>query len=353
MRAFGWLRRGLVAMAGLGLMAGAAHADPITVKSGKTLMPASGLSIDLPAQAGIEYHVSSSWSLFDNGSFDSRDIIDELNTSSNELAAGNWIVTGYFDAGGCDETLNGEKLGSAWTTELDLWGQHWKVKGGIYTFEGSTLGRKAAAVLCTTDAASGRSLLLYRFVLTKPETLPQADVLADVKSSTVLRQAWASYRDGKIVPVTPLKRPEVRNRGKIAAARTVTLTKAKLQLDLPDDGYVWLANYDDQGDILDRMAPSLPDVSVEVLVVPGKSCDEAFKLVPPDGRIERKATGLPAGWFTANALAMDEADELLTCHALGDEDLVLAGVVQPKGASADVSSLAPLLGALAKARPAP
>jgi hypothetical protein len=339
-------------MAGLGLLCSAAHADPIIVKNGKTLMPASGLAVDLPAQAGIEYHVSSSWALDDKGSFDSRDIIDELDTATNELAAGNWIVTGYFDAGGCDETLSQEKLGNAWTTEADMWGQHWKMKGGIYTFEGSTLGRKAAAVLCTTLPGSERTLMLYHFLLNKPETLSQADTIAGTKSSRVLQQAWAAYRDGKMASVAPLKRPEVRNRGKINAARPVTLAKAKMQIDLPDDGYVWLANTDDNGDVLDRMAPSMPDLTIEVLVVPGKTCADGFALFPSDGRIDTKATGLPAGWSTDRGLKVDDAEELAACHVL-TQGVLLAGIIQAKGGSADVSSLAPVLTALAKGRPTP
>src|SRR5262249_49322042 len=157
---------------------------------------------------GIEYHVSSSWVLGDQGSFDARDIVDELDTAANQLSAGNWIETGYFD-GDCDKTLDGEKLTSAWKTETDIWGQHWKVRGGIYNFEGSTLGRRAAALLCTTTPETGRSLLLYHFNLSKPETLTQAEVMASATSSSVLQQAWTAYRDGKVAAVAPLKRPEV------------------------------------------------------------------------------------------------------------------------------------------------
>ena len=95
------------------LMAPAAFAQAIPVKltQGEAQLPTSGLVIDLPAKAGIQYDVSGSWALSGGGaSFDARDIVDEIEIATGKVATGNWVLSGYFTAGGCSETLADAKL---------------------------------------------------------------------------------------------------------------------------------------------------------------------------------------------------------------------------------------------------
>ena len=56
------------------------------------------------------------------------------------------------------------------------------------------LGRKPAAVLCATNSL-GRSLLLYRFILDRGETAPDADILTSVRQSAVLERSAAVAAD--------------------------------------------------------------------------------------------------------------------------------------------------------------
>ncbi len=175
---------GICAAFGMLALSPIAGADPTIVSGGVAQLPSTGLVIDLPARTEGVYHVSGSWALnAKDGIFDSRDIVDEINSAGN-VTAGNWALVGYFDAGECDAVLASEKLDASWTTTQDFWGQSWSVRGGVFQFDGA-LGRRPAAVLCRTEQ-DGLTLLLYRFLTVASETLDQASVLADVKSSVVL-----------------------------------------------------------------------------------------------------------------------------------------------------------------------
>jgi hypothetical protein len=336
---------------GLASVFGAAGADPVSVQKGKTVLPMSGLVVDLPARSRDHYNVSGSWSVTDKGIFDSRDIIDEMDSTTNQVVAGNWVLIGYFDAGDCDAVLRNESLDSSWTTEETFWGVSWKVRGGVYTFTNS-LGRRPAAVLCSQDAETTRTFLLYRFLTSQPETLDQKAILADVRTSEVLQTANAAYRNGQTQDIKPLTRPETRNRGTVSAARTVSLPITQLDIDLPDDGFVWLANAGDGSDMLDRMVPFMPEMSVEVARIEDATCDDIFAYgLPTEGRISQSATNLPAGWKTAPGMKVEANNELILCHGRGDAALMI-GVIQ-SSTQTDVAALWPLLAAVAAARDTP
>jgi hypothetical protein len=334
--------------AAAGLLA-TAGADPVSSASGKAILPTSGLVIDLPAKAGITYKTSASWSLTEDGVFDARDVVDEF--SGDDLQFGNWVLIGYFDAGACDKVLAEEALDKSWTTVANIWGASWNIRGGIFTFNGS-LGRKPAALLCR-DNADGRSLLLYRFLIKQPETVTQETVLADLRAAAVLEQASRAYDAERVELIAPVKRPEVANRGKIAAVRQVELAENGLIVDLPDDGYVWLSNPGDNADSLERMAPFFPETALDIAVIEDATCDDVFQAALANGerRPGREARNLPDGWRAGPAILYEGDVEAITCRPASYG--VLAVGLFLDGDRTDASDLRPVLNALAVAKRKP
>lgn len=335
------LAAGLVALLSVAPSAGA---DPVAIRQGAAQLPVSGLLLDLPAQAGIEYRVSGSWSITETGeTFDARDVIDEINLATGSLVSGNWILSGYFTAGDCEKALAETALDKVWTQDATLWGESWKVRGGIFTFDGA-LGRKPAATLCRTTG-TGHSLMLYRFLIDQPETAAQAVVMDSVRGSPALAAAARSYKSLRTGDVFPTHRAEVRSRGTGKPARTVTLPVTGLVLDLPDDGYLWLVGDGDQSDMLDRLLPTLPEVSVEVALGPGFKCADVLAGLMEGAIPAHVPTNLPTGWITGPALKLDGDEiELTMCGQAGD-DAVVFGVFQGPTRT-DVSSYHPLMSAL-------
>jgi hypothetical protein len=338
--------RGLAIMGAVALgMASQAFAGPLEIASGKAVLPMSGLVIDLPEKAGGFYKVSGSWSVTEAGVFDARDVVDEAN--ANGLTAGNWVLAGYFDAGGCKEVLAATTLDNRWTDSLNLWGHAWDISGGVFTFE-SNLGRQPAALLCRTNA-DGLTFLLYRFLLSQPETIGKDEIINGVRSSSVLERASRAYDAQKLEAVKPTKRQEVTNRGKLPAARTLTLTVSKLKVELPDDGFVWLSRPTDSSDSMDRMAPFFPEITLEVARVEDATCQDVIDAVKASGSLKPggEARNVPAGWITGPALDLGGTIESMVCHTFGD-DALAAGLMSQQG-GADMTDFAPLLAALLKA----
>ena len=341
-----------IAAALVALLSGApsAAADPVAIRQGAAQLPVSGLVIDLPAQAGIEYRVSGSWSTNTAGdTFDARDIVDEVDLASGKLTSGNWVLAGYFTAGDCEATLAGTTLDNAWTQDATLWGEAWKVRGGVFTFEGA-LGRKPAAVLCRMTS-TGHSLMLYRFLIDQPETVAQSVIMDSVRGSAALASASRSYSALRTGDVYPTRRGEVRRRGEGNAARTVTLPVTGLVVDLPDDGYFWLLGDGEQSDMLDRLLPTLPEVSVEIAMGPGLSCEDVLAGLTTGSLPTHVPTNLPSGWTAGPALQLDGEIELTMCSQAGADALIF-GIFQ--GATrTDVSSMHPLMAALLAAAKKP
>ncbi len=332
------------------LCCGAVQADPVVVSGGRTVLPTSGLEIELPARDGLAYHLSGSWSLNDAaGTYDSRDVVDEKR--GDTLVAGNWVMLGYFTAGECGSVVGETKLDGAWTTTADLWGARWQARGGVYTFSNS-LGRKPAVVLCSGETSTGQ-LLLYRFLIDEPETIGREAMLAKVADAAVLQSAWQAFRDGRTVAIEPTRRSEVKNRGEIPPGRAVTLPHTGLALDIPDDGSIWMVQRkpDASTDMIDRMAPSLPEVTVEIARFTAGSCAEAFDMISTEKRPGVEPLELPSGWVPGPQLVVDGDLELIACRP-GSGAMTLIGVFQgPR--RLDVGYLAPLLGAIARAVDSP
>ena len=348
MRVMTSFRVGLVAAcAAMFAQASVACADPVTVLRGVAQLPTSGLIVDLPAKAGTEFHVSGSWATNEAGdTFDTRDIVDEIDTASGNIISGNWIMAGYFTAGDCAATVGEASLDKAWTQDATLWGNTWKVRGGVFTFE-NALGRRPAAVLCRSTG-SGHALMFYHFLTNQPETTSQSAIMASVSSSTVLAAADRAYTSRRVSEIMPTHRADVKNRGKGSAARTAKLPVSDISIDLPDDGYFWLISEGDGVDIFDRLLPTLPEVSAELAYVDGFSCKDVISSLKPDLQTDHRATGLPQGWISGPGIKLEgNLVELTTCYEL-DDAAILFGIM-PDPLVTDVSNLRPLMAAIVAA----
>lgn len=340
------LRLGAVAasFAVLSLSSPVAGADPVKLAEGAAQLPTSGLIVDLPAQPGVEYHVSGSWATDKDGkTFDTRDVIDEIDVASGNVSAGNWVLSGYFTAGDCDAVLAAEKLDKPWTSSIQLWGESWSVRGGVYTFENS-LGRRPTGILCRT-LESGASILLYRFLTLADESLPQAKIMESVRSSTVLANAAKSFADRRTGDIYPTHRPDVRARGEGQPSRTITLPVSGLTMKLPDDGYFWLVTEGDGVDVFDRLLPTLPEVSAETLLARQMTCAQMWEAIGTDVLADHRPTGLPPGWEGGPAIKVDGGEIELTACYNAPPGALLFGVFQGP-TKTDVSSVSSLMTAI-------
>jgi hypothetical protein len=348
MRVISSFRFGLVAACAAMIAQGpAAGADPVTVQSGAAQLPTSGLIVDLPARAGSEYHVSGSWSSNVAGdTFDTRDIVDEIDSASGTILTGNWIMAGYFTAGGCAATIAETNLYNAWTQDVTLWGNTWNVRGGVFTFD-SSLGRRPAAVLCRS-IDTGHTLLLYHFLTNKPETTSQSAVMQSVSASAVLAAANASYAARRSGDILPLRRTDVKNRGTGLAARAVELPVSGLSVDLPDDGYFWLVSEADGVDMFDRLLPTLPELSAELVFADGFTCKEILGSLTTDLLPAEVPVNLPSDWISGPGMKLPNGGvELTLCYGLEDGALLFGIMPDPK--VRDVTSLHPLMAAIVAA----
>jgi hypothetical protein len=336
---------GLLAVSALFVLLGAAGADPIDVHGGTVILPITGLELDLPpSDEGNGYKVSGSYLLTDEASFDGRDVIDEFRDGA--IAAGTWISLGYFDAGEPEAIVAAVTLTDDWTAQRDLWGATWNVHGGTFTFD-NELGAKPAVVACLR-LGNGMSLLLHRFFLTESAPTTQSAMLDEFESSPVPRAAWLACTQGKVGTSYTTKRAESRNRGTIEPSRLEVLEHSGIVLQIPDDGFVWLVRKSEDGttDFLDRMAPALPDVSVEVVYVADADCASALLSVDVEKR-EVPPQNLPDGWSAGPQLVVGDNVEYTACYPL-DGGVVVVGFFQ--GAQgADVAYLTPMLEAIATA----
>jgi hypothetical protein len=276
-----------------------AAADPVAVKQGRVTLAVTGLVVDLPrdARKGATWKVSGSWSLSSGGrSFDGRDVVDlEV---GGKLVRGGWIHVGYFDAGDCAAVVKTMDVTERWTGEVELYGAHFQVAGGTWDFE-RELGKVPAIALCA-PRPRGQSLLLYHFFLQPGAKAGQAGLKALAKDKLLARvtRAWTAAR---AAPLAPTHRPEIRRRGEIEAARAVRLGKSELELALPDDGHVWLARTggdDEASDFPDRMAPSLPDVTLEVARLRSSGCPDVLRGLMESATVvpEPPPLGVPTLW---------------------------------------------------------
>jgi hypothetical protein len=352
---YAWIvpRRSLVLvlslLAALSLAAGGVgRGAPLVVASGKVVLPLSGLVIELPA-AKHQWSVSASWALDKDGGFDARDVIDEKD--GDKLVAGSWVLVGHFVAGGCQETVRQADLAGTWEGTSDLWGASWHLRGGIFTFD--KLGKKPAVAMCTTHTTGRdrKALLLYRFFLDQPEAMSREAMQKALSESVVLERTARAFLADAAAPglTSPLGRPEVRQRGELAAARTVRLDIAELDLALPDDKTLWVrepTEPQDTTDWLARMVPAVPELTAEVLRSDAATCkelfaqfDETVKVPPP--------TGLAKGWEVGPTLLVERVHERTACRKVGSRLLLVGFFSAPD--SGDLAPFRSLLEALERA----
>jgi hypothetical protein len=325
-----------------------ALAEPVAAAPGPTQLPTSGLIIDLPAAKDRTYKLSGSWALDAAGEiFDTRDVVDEFDSATGSIVAGNWIMIGYFNAGDCAGVLAEMNFASPVSTTEALWGQDWQVLTGVFDFD-SELGRRPAAALCRVNG-EGQALLLERFLVNQPENLPYSALMADVRASDVLASASRSYSANRHGDIQPLRRAEVRSRGEGSAVRTLFLPMSGLDLKLPDDGYLWLLTRDDSAptDMLNRLLPTLPEVTVEIMAVDGYACSDVIASFDDPSMTDARPSGLPAGWQASPGVMVESELELIACHD-GTRGAILVGIFQGMD-NRDVSPLVPLLNAVAAA----
>lgn len=328
-----------------------AWADPVVLPSGPVVLPLSGLSIDLPRdpRPGFEWRLTASFSV--DGGYDGRDVVDEV--VDDKVVAGTWVHLGYFTAGDCRATVAEAPLAEPWTDTRELFGTKFEVRGGLYTFD-NELGTVPAVVLCA-HRDGRKDLLLYRFFVDSPADRDHESLLAALPRVAALEQATRAWQKDAWKQAFPLRRPEVRRRGTVVPVRDVRLVNTGLTLTLPDDGFIWTARVDpseDPVDWLDRMAPSLNEVTLEIARVPGVTCEAVFAALEGDRHPEMLASGLPSGWVAGPTLGSGDEIEWTACDPSAGEALVV-GVffVPPHGAAAgDFAPLRPMLDAIAAAR---
>ena len=345
------MRGALVAMVVVGMAAGQGHADPLIVTSGKVVLPVSGLAVDLPKdpRKWAAWSLAGSWSLTSGGaSFDGRDVIDQK--VGDTLVAGNWIQVGYFDAGACEAVVQELDVPDRWTAAGTLGGVKVAAAGGTFAFDGP-LGKVPAVALCA-GPADGARLLVYHFYVDRKAPRPGAPTLAALRKDRLLERVIKAWRTGASGPVATTHRPEIRQRGDLPAARPVTLPTSGLTVQLPDDGFVWLAHTaEGEADRLDRMAPATPDLTVEVARLADRTCAQVPDAIDVAHKADPAPLGVPPGWIALPTLDLGTTLERIVCHQAGDDALVVGLLGTPPTALAarDFTPLALLLAALADA----
>lgn len=334
---------GLAIFAMVSMVAVFAAAEPVPSPGGPVVLPLSGLSIDLPpATGGCSYRLSGSWALGDNGSYDGRDVIDVA--CGDSLVSGNWISLGYFTAGDPAAVVAATTMTGDWQAEADLWGGRWAVHGGL--FDLGELGVVPTAVVCT-PMVGGMSALFYHFFLREnPALMTQSAMLAALEQDGVLQAAWSACSQRRFATAYPASRREIRNRGETLAARLETLAVAGFDVDIPDDGFVWTVrpSAESGSDFLDRMAPSLPDVSMEVAYLSGMDGETAFAAFDVEKR-DVAPLNLPDDWDAGPQLVLPEGQLELTASFETLGGVVIVGIFQEAG-DLDVGHLAPILQAI-------
>lgn len=343
-----------VAAMGLALLAwGEAGANPAIVTPGPVVLPLSGLSLELPADPrdGFTWNLSASYALTGDGaSFDGRDVLDEK--VQDHLVAGTWIQVGYFNAGDCKATVAASKLTDTWTEDRDLYGLRWCLRGGSFDL-GQPLGKVPAVAMCT-HRKGRKDLLLHRFFLDLPLNSSRETLVAALGETRALPRIARAWQQDAWAAVTPQQRSEVRNRGTINPVRTVKQAYSGLVFTLPDDGYVWLARAGDKDeavDWLDRMAPALHEVTLEVIRVPDTTCQAVFDAITAEKRYDAPPSHIPEGWTIGPTLVVNGTLERVIGRRFGN-DAILVGLFnlpdQGRGAG-DFTELGPLLAAIASA----
>lgn len=326
-----------------------AHADSIKIDPGKVVLPLSGLEIELPkdARKDFTWNLAASYSVA-NGSYDGRDVIDEY--IGDKIEAGTWVMLGYFTAGDCKKVLASQDLTDTWDAEVEIAGRKWAARGGTYKFD-SDLGKVPSVSICG-HREGHKDLLLQRFYVAD-RTIGRKAILDGLPKVTVIDQAVRAWLADRWAPVVPLRQTEVRRRGE-AAKSPIHLAKSGLDLTLPDDGYVWFHRKPSAGegtDWLDRMAPALPELELELIRVPGSTCSSVLNGITTPRSSLPGPRNLPRDWVAGPTLLVDGNSERTACRQVGSDVVVVGAFATPTDgpAATDFSSLGPLFDAIAAA----
>lgn len=334
----------VAAMLAAAVSASAAEPVKIPAEGGKFTLPLSGLAVVFPAESGTQRELKGSWSL--RNGYDARDVIDEF--KDGQLAAGTWVQTGYFNAGGPRATIETIKLTDSWpATTMEAWGLTWQVRGGQYTFMNS-LGKQPVIVLAADRGESQPTLLIDHYFIGE-ENLPEDEMIRRVKESDLIAAVVKAYRQLRWSASRPMHHPAVTHRDDSAAARTVTLPKNGLTVQLPADGFFWKPEErpEDTTDLLYRLGPTFPELMLDILVVNAASVEAGWKsigLAPPSGVT---IANLPDGWVVGPEVTPSAGKESTIAKLVGGKVLIVGFIADT--ATTDTEAYGPVLEALADA----
>jgi hypothetical protein len=327
-------------------------ATPIVVSAagGHVTLPMTGLAVALPERKDVVCKINGRWNLTDgNATFWSRDTIDEFDPEG-KLIAGNRVSAGYFDAGEAAAVVKEVTLTEDWNTTTNLWGLTWQVRGGNYAFDNS-LGVKPAIVLATTPGKGKPSLLLYHFFIQAPADLSPDDMIAGVRDSPTLSAAFQAYWADQWAPTQPTRHEAVVQPEEDVAHRVIDLPVSGLHVRLPDDGFVWLHERKPSTgvDMFYRMAPSLPDITVELMLVDATGVRSAFTQIGLEKNPwDAAPANLPPDWESGPTITTpDGIKETTVAKIIGGKVLVVGFMVTPR--LIDTGPYQPLLEAVAEA----
>ncbi len=338
----------------LALVSAEADAAPVLHPSGEVVLPLSGLRFELPKdpREGHSWSLASSFAL-DPG-FEARDVIDEK--VGGQLVSATWVSVGHFSAGGCEAVLASFPLEAAVGSAPKLFGHIWAARAGVLDL-GERLGRVPAVALCGARER-GKALLVWHLLLDRGQRndQPGATALTAAAGHPVVTSVARAWLEDRVAEQRPLARSEVRNRGSSRPDREVRLPISGLTVRLPDDGYVWVpraaaGDAPPEVDWIDRLAPALPDLSLEVFSLPEVSCRLFLAGIEAPVRADLKPKRLPAGWQPGPVIAVDGEPEYLACRDLPGRLLAvgLYTTVPPGPMEGDFGPLHGLLDALSKA----
>jgi hypothetical protein len=325
----------------------ATAAEPIAIpkEGGRFTLPMTGLSVTFPARTEGKLELKGSWSL--KIGFDSRDVLDEF--AEDKLTGGTWVQTGYFDAGGPSATVESTKFTDTWpTTTIEAWDLTWHVRGGYYTFSGD-LGRQPAIALAA-EREKGQPTLLLQHYFINEGAVSGDEMIRRVKASPMIAAVVKAYRQQRWGVSSPTHAREVTHRDNSIANRPITLPQNGLRVDLPDDGFVWVPDEKpkNNADLLYRLGPTFPEMTLEVLVIEAASIPAAWSSIglsaPGNGTV---IANLPDDWEVGPEVTPSSGKESTIAKQIGGKVLVVGFI--GSSITSDASAYNPVLDALARA----
>lgn len=328
-------------------------AQPEAIPAVRVALPLTGLAVDLPGRADrATYKVTGIWELDADDGFYSHDAVEEV-ASDGETVGLTWVTVGFFDRRPC-EALFDDDLAIAFDGPLEIrafGSATWAVRGGFAT--SPEVGRLPAVGGCT-GPTEGQKLMVWRFLIGQPESMTPEQIIAafDAPATAAIELA---FRTRTAAEVAPAHLAEVENQGEVLPVREIRFSSAGLSLTLPDDGNIWRdpRAVPERGiDVLERVAPAIPFVYIELYRAVGVTCD-AWLASSEQGLAQ--ARGVFAPWMPGPTLAgSDDYGEMhMACldyeHPTFDFNVVDGAVaVGFLGTGGDLSRHRPLLDAIAR-----